>query len=74
MKQGDAVSLDGNGNIAVACIRSKIKEGTAAIYCGDNDLDLHALGSSISLSKAVDVNLNRGIQGLIVSDLYEGGY
>ncbi len=74
LKQGDSVSLDGNGNVAVACIRSKIKAGTAAVYCGDNDLDRHALGSSISLGKASDGNLSRGIKGLIVSDLYEEGY
>ena len=74
LKQGDNVSLDGNGNIAVACIRSKIKQGTAALYCGDNEVDRHALGASVSLGKAADANLVRGIKGLIVSDLYEEGY
>lgn len=74
LNQGDAVSLDGNGNIAVACIRSKIKAGTAAVYCGDNDIDRHSLGDTISLSKAANASLDRGIKGLIVSDLYEEGY
>jgi NADH-quinone oxidoreductase subunit G len=74
LKQGDSVSLDGNGNIAIACIRSKIKQGTAAVYCGDNEVDRHALGASIALVKVADAETNRGIQGLIVSDLYEEGY
>lgn len=74
LNQGDAVSLDGNGNVAVACIRSKIKAGTAAVYCGDNEIDRYSLGDSISLSKAASAQLDRGIKGLIVSDLFEEGY
>ena len=74
LKQGDSVSLDGNGNMAIACIRSKIKQGTAAVYCGDNEVDRHVLGTTIALSKVADAETNRGIQGLIVSDLYEEGY
>ena len=73
LNQGDKVSLDSNQNVAVACIRSKIKEGTAALYCGDNDIDRHALGATIALTKITDANLSRGIKGLIVSDLYEEG-
>ncbi|NKB31870.1 MAG: NADH-quinone oxidoreductase subunit NuoG [Pseudomonadales bacterium] len=68
---GETVSLDGNGNVAIACIRSKMKEGTVAIYCGDNEIDRHALGDSVALSKAANANVRRGIQGLIVSDLFE---
>ncbi|MFL2854963.1 MAG: NADH-quinone oxidoreductase subunit NuoG [Pseudohongiellaceae bacterium] len=74
LNQGDEVSIDGNGHVAVASIRSKIKEGTAAVYCGDNDIDRHALGATIALSKTAGANLNRGIKGLIVSDLYEESY
>ena len=53
---------------------SKIKDGTAAVYCGDNDIDRHALGTTIALSKMAGENLYRGIKGLIVSDLYEESY
>ena len=74
LNQGDEVSIDGNRHVAVACIRSKIKDGTAAVYCGDNDIDRHALGTTIALSKMVGENLYRGIKGLIVSDLYEESY
>jgi len=73
LNQGDEVSLDSNQHVAVACIRSNIKEGTAALYCGDNDIDRHALGATIALTKITDANLSRGIKGLIVSDLYEEG-
>ena len=74
LNQGDEVSIDGNRHVAVACIRSKIKDGTAAVYCGDNDIDRHALGTTIALSKMAGENLYRGIKGLIVSDLYEESY
>ena len=68
------MSLDGNGNVAVACIRSRIKQGTAVVYCGANELDRYALRTSISLNKAPSAILSKGIKGLIVSDLYEEGY
>jgi len=74
LNQGDSVSLDGNSNIAIACIRSKMKKGTVAVYCGDNDIDRHALGATIALSKVAEAKMKHGIQGLIVSDLYEEGY
>ena len=73
LKQGDSVSLDGNGNIAAVVIRNKIKTGTAALYCGENEIDYHSLGSSVVLTKAENT-FKRGIENLIVSDLYEEGY
>ncbi len=69
---GDSVSLDGNGNLVTVCVRSRMKPGTAAVYCG-NDIDAHALGSHVVLSKS-DSNAAKGIKGLIVSDLMEAGY
>jgi NADH-quinone oxidoreductase subunit G len=74
LKQGDSVSLDGNGSLATLCIRSRIKTGTAAIYCGDNQINPHSLGATLSLSKSEMISDDRGITGLIVSDLYEEGY
>ena len=73
LKQGDSVSLDGNGNIAAVVIRNKIKTGTAALYCGENEIDYHSLGSSVVLTKAENT-FKRGIENLIVSDLFEEGY
>ena len=54
-------------------IRNKIKTGTAALYCGENEIDYHSLGSSVVLTKAENA-FKRGIENLIVSDLYEEGY
>ena len=73
MKQGDSVSIDGNGNVAAVVIRKKMKAGTAALYCGENEIDYHSLGSSVVLTKA-ETTFKRGIGNLIVSDLYEEGY
>ena len=73
LKQGDSVSLDGNGNLAAVVIRNKIKTGTAALYCGENEIDYYSLGASVVLTKAENT-YKRGIGNLIVSDLYEEGY
>ncbi|MDA1370122.1 MAG: NADH-quinone oxidoreductase subunit NuoG [Proteobacteria bacterium] len=72
--QGDSVSLNGNGDLATACIRSRIKPGTAAVYCGDNQINAHSIGESLLISKSAARSDDRGISGLIVSDLYEEGY
>ena len=74
LKQGEEVSLNGDKNRAVVCIRTKIKEGTAVVYCGDNELDRHAMGDIVTLNKYANEIGGRGIQGLIVSDLYEEAY
>ena len=66
LKQGDSVSLDGNGNIAAVVIRNKIK--TKQLYCGENEIDYHSLGSSVVLTKTENT-FKRGIENLIVSDL-----
>jgi NADH-quinone oxidoreductase subunit G len=74
LQQGDRVSLNGDAGVATVCIRARMKAGTAALYCGDNEINAFALGSSVTLSKTGDSNGMRGIQGLIVSDLYEEDY
>ncbi len=73
LKQGDAVSLNGNGSLATACIRTRIKPGTAAVYCGDGQINPHEIGDSVALTKS-DVAGERSLSGLIVSDLYEEDY
>jgi hypothetical protein len=69
------VSLNGNdrasGEIAVTCIRSRMKPGTVAIYCGDNQINPHVLNGTVELSKSDGAGSERGINGLIVSDLME---
>ena len=63
-----------NGAVAATvCIRSKMRDGTAALYCGDNEIDRFSLPGQVELSKTTG-NASRGISGLIVSDLYEEGY
>jgi len=73
LSQGDSVSIDGNGNIAAVVVRTKMKVGTAALYCGENDIDHHALGETVHLQKVASSH-HRGLGNLIVSDLYEEGY
>ena len=74
LKQGDSVSLNGNGDLATTCIRTGIRSGTAAVYCGDNQINPHSLGETLTLAKSGTGSDDRGITGLIVSDLYEGDY
>ena len=74
LEQGHLVRLDGNDDIAIVCIRSRIEPGTAAVYCGDNQLNAHSLGAGITIRKAEGLLDNRTIKGLIISDLYEGNY
>lgn len=73
LQQGDAVSLNGNGAIATACIRSRIKPGVVALYA-DESIDAYALPSTISLQKAEQQASDRSIEGLIVSDKHEEAY
>ena len=74
IEQGDLVRLNGNGDIAVVCIRSRIAPGTVAVYCGDNQVNAHSLGAGITIHKSEGLLDNRTIKGLIVSDLYEEDY
>lgn len=74
VKQGDSVSINGNGKLAAVCVRSHIKPGTAALYVGDSHINQQDLGSALTLQKSSDSVGDRGVSGLIVSDLYEEGY
>lgn len=74
VEQGDRVSLGDTPNTAIACIRTKIKAGTAAVYFGDSELDRHSLSHSLVLTKAEGGPAAQGLDGLIVSDLLEQGY
>ncbi len=74
LKQGDEVNLNEDEGRVIVCIRTKIKKGTAAVYCGDNEIDRHALGGIVTLNKCENKVSSHGIQGLIVSDLYEEAY
>ena len=73
LSQGDSVSIDGNGNVASVVVRAKMKAGTAALYCGENEIDHHALGEIVHLQKVASSS-QRGLGNLIVSDFYEEGY
>ncbi|MCG8414743.1 MAG: NADH-quinone oxidoreductase subunit NuoG [Pseudomonadales bacterium] len=70
--QGDAVSLNGNGAVATACVRARIKPGTVTLYA-DETLDVYALPASLALSKSENA-ADRSIDGLIISDRYEEDY
>lgn len=73
LAHGDTVSLNGNGMLAAACIRQHMKAGTAAVYCGDS-INCHDLPARINPVKVEERSGERGIRGLIVSDLYEEAY
>ena len=70
---GDSVSVDGNGSVASVVIRKKIKAGTVALYCGENEIDRYAIGETVQLHKVAS-STRRGLGNLIVSDLHEEGY
>lgn len=70
LQTGDSVRLDGNGATAVVCIRSRMKPGLAAIYCGDNQINPHELNDFVEISKT-EPSGSRGIKGLILSDLLQ---
>ncbi len=74
VKQGDSVSINGNGKLAAVCIRSHMKPGTVALYVGDDHINQQDLGSALDLQKSAETVGSRGVSGLIVSDLYEEGY
>ena len=74
VRQGDTVSINGNGQLATVCVRSHIKPGTTALYAGDNHLNLQDLPASVILQKSTESIGGNGIGGLIVSDLYEESY
>ena len=72
LKQGQGVSIAGTELQASLCIREKIQPGTVAIYCGDQ-INPHDLQARVSLTASAQTG-ERGIRGLIVSDLCEEGY
>lgn len=73
LQQGDAVTVTGSDAPVLVCIRRKMKAGTAALYCGDNEIDAFSLPTQVELNKT-DSQPARSVAGLIVSDLYEEGY
>jgi len=73
LSQGDEVVLGNSAFTATVCIRRKMREGTAALYCGANEIDQFSLPAQVELNKSSGNEL-RGIRGLIISDLYEEGY
>ena len=54
-------------------VRKKIKAGTVALYCGENEIDRYAIGETVQLHKVAS-STRRGLGNLIVSDLHEEGY
>ncbi len=75
LKQGDMLKLDNktlSAELAV-CIRSRMKSGTVAVYCGDSEVNKYDLGAAVKLSKSNQTGESNALAGLIVSDLYEEG-
>ena len=74
LQQGDAVSLNGNGSLARVCIRDKVRPGTAAVYTGNHELDPFTVPPRLDLARVESAGELPGIEGLIVSDLFEEEY
>ena len=72
IKQGQPVSIDG-GATAIACVREQVAEGNCIVYCGEQ-LNPNDFGSSVAITKSDSSAGDRGIAGLIVSDLLEESY
>lgn len=72
LQQGQSVSLSGTDKLAIVCIREKIQPGTVAVYCGEQ-INPHDLAAKVTLTAAA-ATPDRGVRGLIVSDLLEESY
>ena len=72
IKQGQPVSIDGEA-IAIACVREQVAEGNCIVYCGEQ-LNPNDFGSTVAIAKSDSSAGDRGIAGLIVSDLLEESY
>ena len=73
LQQGDQVSIADAAVTATVCIRRKMHKGTAALYCGNNEIDQFRLPAQIEIHKAEGAP-GKNLDGLIVSDLFEEGY
>ncbi len=72
LKHGQGAGIAGTDYVAIVCIREKIQPGTVAVYCG-TEINPHDLPERIVLNANADI-AERGIRGLIVSDLLEESY
>ncbi len=72
VSHGQRVRLNGKGSFAAACIREQMREGTAAVYCGDS-LNPHELPARLQPEPVSGAAEGRGLGALIVSDLMEEG-
>jgi NADH-quinone oxidoreductase subunit G len=72
IRQGQPVSIDGAAT-AIACVREQVAEGNCIVYCGEQ-LNPNDFGSAVAIAKSDGSAGDRGIAGLIVSDLLEESY
>lgn len=71
LKQGVRLSVAGGDGVSVtalACIRTQMSPGAAALHVGDCEIDYHGLGARVELAPA-ETPHGRGLGELIVSDL-----
>lgn len=74
LKQGDVVTLSDGANELVVCIRTKIKNGSAVIYCGSENMDEQSVAATTEVNKVAANGSDLTISGLIISDLLEEDY
>ena len=73
LKQGQGVTLKGAGATvtALACIRTQMRPGVAALHVSDREIDYYGLGARVRPAPG-EVADNRGLGELIVSDMARG--
>jgi len=69
LSQGQTVKIDGCDSVFTVAIREKSRPGTVLVYCGD-DINPHDLPARVTPRPSTAAS-DRGIRGLIVSDLQE---
>ncbi len=65
---GDCVSLNGNGALALVCVRARVPAGTGVLYAGAGEIDTYAIKGLDGIEKS-SAQLNGTLGNLIISDL-----
>lgn len=73
-KHLETVQIKGSVATAIVCIRNKQKAGTATLYCSPGEINQHDIASSISLTKVTEGEKTGSLDGLCLSDQWDGDW
>lgn len=68
----DTVQISDSDCVATVCIRNRQKTGTASLYCAPGEINQHDVSPSIEISKLNQSGQQNLLQGLCLSDEWEG--